>query len=205
MLLTLCLLPLQNLLNRYWRHDEENFSQLTKLAGKSLAIEILGINLTLYLVVNPRGIQFSQNLGYEADAQVQGMPFSLASLLLSKAPLSKIRQGDVRIEGDLEFVQQLQHWLSNTQIDWQEQLTPYLGDYLTCQLGEQIEDIKTWHQEARVVLGQNLIEYLQEESKAFPPREEVTDFTDEVYQLRLASDRLEARWTRLAQFLKDGA
>ncbi len=203
MLLTFFLLPIEKLLNRYLQLDTENFTRLQKLVGKTLAIELAGLELTFYLVISGRGLQFSETIPYPADAHVRGMPFSLVSLLVSSDPLTPIRSGDITITGDLEFVQQLQQWLKNLNIDWEAQLAHYLGDNISTKIADCFYEVKDWQQTNKRILTQNFSEYLQEEIRYFPPREEIYDFSQDIAELRLATDRLQARMQRLENILKD--
>lgn len=205
MLLTLFLLPIEKLLNRYLQLDAENFTRLQKLAGKTLAIKLDGLELTFYLIISGRGLQFSETISRPADAQVCGMPFSLASLLISSDPLSRIRSGDIYITGDLEFVQQLQRWIKNLDIDWEEQLAHCLGDSVSAKIADGLYMVKDWQQTNKRTLTQNLGEYLQEEIRHFPPREEIYDFSQDIAELRLATDRLQARMQRLDNIIRDRA
>lgn len=196
-------MPIEKLVNRYWQLDAENFTRLQTLAGKALAIEIAGLELKFYILVSSRGLQFCETLTRPADACIRGLPFTLASMLISEDPVAKIRQGNVEITGDMDFIQQLQHWIRHLQIDWEEQLSLYLGDTLASQLGSGLRSAKAWQQEVQQHLRQNLTEYAQEEIRHFPPREEIHDFSRDVAELRLATDRLEARLARLLHSLKD--
>lgn len=205
MLLTFFLLPIEKLLNRYLQLDTENFTRLQKLVGKTLAIELAGLELTFYLVISGRGLQFSETISYPADAHVRGLPFSLLSLLVSSDPLTHIRSGDITITGDLEFVQQLQQWLRNLNIDWEAQLAHYLGDNISTKIADCFYEVKDWQQTNKRILTQNFSEYLQEEIRYFPPREEIYDFSQDIAELRLATDRLQARMQRLENILKDRA
>ncbi|MDF2866713.1 MAG: Sterol-binding domain protein [Gammaproteobacteria bacterium] len=203
MLLTFFLLPIEKLLNRYLQLDAENFARLQKLTGKTLAIELAGLELSFYLVVSGRGLQFCETIPHPADARVRGMPFTLASMLINSDPLTQIRSGDVTITGDVEFVQALQQWLKSLNIDWEEQLAHYCGDNMASQLADCFYSVKDWQQETKQAFTQNFSEYLQEEIRHFPPREEVYDFGQDVAELRLATDRLQARMQRLENILKE--
>jgi ubiquinone biosynthesis protein UbiJ len=205
MLLTFFLMPIEKLLNRYLQLDAEHFARLQQFTGKSLAIELAGLELTFYIVISGRGLQLCQTLSYPEHARVRGMPFTLAGMLIASDPLTQLRSGEVDITGDLEFVQHLQQWLKNLDVDWEEQLTHYFGDGITAQLTACFHSAKHWQQATKQTFSQNFSEYLQEESRQFPPREEIHDFSQEVAELRLTTDRLQARMQRLEALLKDPA
>ena len=102
-------------------------------------------------------------------------------------------------------MQQLQQWLRNLNIDWEAQLAHYLGDNISTKIADCFYEVKDWQQTNKRILTQNFSEYLQEEIRYFPPREEIYDFSQDIAELRLATDRLQARMQRLENILKDRA
>lgn len=203
MLLTTLLLPIEKLINHALQLDGEMFARLQKLTGKALAIHLQGPELTIYLLICGRGIQFCQTLERPVDTTIHGTPLTLARLALMKDPLVHLRTGEVKIDGDMEFIQQLQHIIASLRIDWEEQLSHYVGDMAASQLGAWVKNTQAWHTELSHTLCQNFGEYLQEEARYFPPREEVTDCMAAIDDLRLSADRLYARLRRLESLIKD--
>lgn len=203
MLLTLFILPIEKLINRYLALDSESFTRLQKLSGKALTIELTGLNLRFHLLICGRGIQCCEQLSHAASAYISGTPLILTRLLLSPDPIQLIRAGEVTIEGDMDLVQELQSILRNLKIDWEEQLSYYIGDTPATQLGACLKGLQKWQQETSQTCYQDFSEYLQEEIRYLPPRAEIADFSHDVMELALAADRLAARILRLERLAKE--
>ena len=81
--------------------------------------------------------------------------------------------------------------------DWEEQLSHLVGDAAAHQVGNLVRDTLQWGAKSVDTLGRDLTEYLQEESRQLPQRDEVNKFLAAVDVLRNDVERLDARVKRL--------
>ncbi len=82
-------------------------------------------------------------------------------------------------------------------IDWEEVLSHYLGDSISHQLGNVSRGMARWGRQVGDTLTQDLAEYLTEEKRLIPHRDELDGFVTAVDELRENADRLEQRARRL--------
>ena len=98
---------------------------------------------------------------------------------------------------DQHFAEEFQRLLNFAKPDLEEELSAVVGDVAAHRIGEVARGLGKWGRDASAVMGANLREYLQEESRDVPSRYEVDRFSKRVGSLRDDIDRLEARIKRL--------
>jgi len=167
------------------------------MEGKVIAIEITGINETLYLFPGMDGIMLMSDFDGEADTTLSGTPLALARLSLEKNALPVLFSGDVTITGDTRLGHQFKNILASLDIDWEEQLSRITGDLFARQIGNGVKDLSSWLKRSKQSFDLDIGEYLQEESHILPTRPEVDRWVGNVDELRNAIDRLQARVNRL--------
>ncbi|MFO8025786.1 SCP2 domain-containing protein [Thiohalophilus sp.] len=187
-------------LNRALRLDPMTFEQLARFEGKRIALVLKGTGLTLLLLPGHDGIQVMSGDADQADTVISGTPLALAELSVGDAR-RVLFAGEVTIRGDVETGQAFKRLLDHLDIDWEEQLSRYLGDVAAHKLGDLFRSLQGWSQQARHILGRNLAEFLQQESRQLATREVVTEFVREVDLLRDDSERLQQRVVLLQQQL----
>lgn len=187
---------LETALNRYLALNPESEKRLHGIEGKTLALELRGLDITLYLVAHARGIDVFSRYEGEPDAALAGTPLQFMRLSKGDAG-SQLLSGEVEIRGDNAVAQRFSQLLSLAGIDWEEILAQAIGDIPAHQIGRLIRGSRDWLMQTSATMYTDLGEYLQEEIRLLPARNEVEAFLDDVDRLRAATDRLEARLKRL--------
>lgn len=191
-------------LNSYLRLDADTLRRLGALAGKVIAIELRGLDLTFYLLPHAKGIRIEG--AYDAgvpDALLSGAPFALARLGIAKHEKGTLFGGDVEIRGDIELGQHFKAILDGIEIDWEEHLSRVTGDVIAHQVGNAARGMLAWGRTTRDTISRDVAEYLHEESRDLPTRGEVDEFLSGIDKLRSDADRLEARVQRLQGWLAE--
>lgn len=185
---------IQQAFNRVIRLDPDMPQRIRQLSNKTVRIECLPFQFNLYLQCVDDQIICHQHYQGKCDTTISGTPWAMASLGLgSWANQSSLFAGEVTITGDMEFGQDIKRLIDDFSIDWEEVLSPMMGDVLAHQMVGGARHLLNWGLETGQALKQNFTEFTQEEIKLFPAKEAVKDFCHDVDQLRLAYDRLEAR------------
>ncbi|MCW9014906.1 MAG: SCP2 sterol-binding domain-containing protein [Gammaproteobacteria bacterium] len=188
---------LESAFNQYLSLDPAALDQLAEMEGKIIAIDISGIGESLYLFPGIDGIMVLGDFDGEADTRLNGTPLALAKLSLSKNAAPVLFSGEVIISGDTRLGHSFKKILSQIDIDWEEQLSLYVGDVVAHQLANVTREFSNWFSRSQRSVQLDIGEYLQEEQHFSPARAEVDRFINNVDEIRNAVDRLQARVNRL--------
>lgn len=194
---TALLASVEKAINAALRHDPASRQRLEALAGSVIAIEMPLPPLRCYLLVVSDGVELYHHSDSDADVTVHGGPLDIGAQLLGWQTAPGVIGGPVRIEGDRELLQRVSEILRDLQIDWGGLLAPVLGDELAAQLDYTARSLFGWARNAMKTIGSQFGDYLQYESTLTPSRHQLREFCHDVDELRMDSDRLEARIRRL--------
>lgn len=194
---------LEQAINAALRLDPNTAERLQRLDGKLIGIELLGLDLTLYLQAHQGGLRLMGAWDGPVDTTLRGAPLALLRMSGGRSGDGLFR-GGVEIEGDVELGQQIQRVFSKIDIDWEEHLARLSGDVIAHQIGNLVRDLRAFGGRTAAHLGQDLADYLHHEDESLPLDWEMRDFYTQVDTLRSDVDRLEARLTRLYSKVKQG-
>lgn len=179
--------------NRYLAMDPDAARRLDGMAGRCVAIELTGLELTLYLLFTNGSVRVLDQLDSEADTVLRGSPLDL--IRLSREGVAGA--GAVEIRGDVDLARRFETMLGEVDIDWEEQLSKVTGDVVAHHVGRAVRGFLGWGESAGRSLERNVSEYLREESRLNPRRDEMDEFVRGVDEARNDVERLEARIDRL--------
>jgi len=188
---------LENAFNRYIELDPEGKQRLAKLNGKVIAIDIVGLDMTLTIIPGSESVHIMSHYDGEVDTRLRGAPFSLLRMSLGDRSEQQLFSGDVEITGDTETGQQFNRILHELDIDWEEHLSRLTGDVIAHQLGYGLRSLKNWATKAEDSLLKDTAEYLEEEAELVTTPYEIENFNTQIDRLRNDVDRLSARISRL--------
>ncbi len=171
-------------------------TDLKRLAGKVIALELEGLAVKLWFLPQPERLTVAADYHGEADIQIRAPAASLMGAALRREDTPP---RGMQISGDAETAQVFSRLLKNADLDWEELLSHYIGDVAAHQIGNAVRGFRRWSRDAAGRLGRDLTEYLQYESRNLPPRREVEAFLAGVDRVRDDAERLEARLKRAAQ------
>ena len=109
------------------------------------------------------------------------------------------------MRGDAEVAAAFRELAGLARPDLEEELSRWVGDLPARRIGILVRETLSWSRQVARSFGQNVAEYLQEESRDLASKPEVEEFLRGVDELREASDRVEARLKRLELRLQGGA
>jgi ubiquinone biosynthesis protein UbiJ len=190
---TLIISLLKKAINQYVLLDPESRARLEALEDKVINLELLGIGITLQLHFSKGNIEISKDAHLPAHTYIKGTPLSLVRMALTKDNRNSFFADDLSVEGDLELAEEVIELFDHLEIDWEEYTSRWLGDVAAHQLGRFVRGIRNFNQRANETLLQNVNEYVHEEVKLCPAKEEIEDFFKEIDEIRMAVDRMEAR------------
>ncbi|HEX7029410.1 MAG TPA: SCP2 sterol-binding domain-containing protein [Gammaproteobacteria bacterium] len=174
--------------------NAEALALCAKLEGRMIALEFREFGAPLYLRPHAGGIELFNRWRGEPDVTVEG---TIPALLFANLRREPGTPAGVRIDGDAGLGQEFQKLVRLLDIDWEDRLARFVGGPAAHRIGHTLRGLNRWTRDSAVRFGDNLREYLQEETRDLPVRGEVESFNDAVDVLRTDIDRLEARVQRL--------
>ncbi len=179
--------------NRYLSLDAHALQRFATLEGRIIAIEVLGLQQTLFLFPSSDGFLVLHEFDGEADATISGSPIALAKLSLAKDSRDVLFSGEVSIKGDTRLANQFNRLLTQIDIDWEEILSKSLGDIAAHKVSNIARDMGQWLRRSTQSVCLDSGEYIQEEIKLSPSNAELRQFIKQVDEVREAADRMAAR------------
>lgn len=193
--LEVALRPIAALLNRNIQDSTPARALCTELSGTVVAVRVRDTALAAYFVIDDV-LDVATSSPKDPDVVITGSILTLAKMA-GQSGEAAIRDGSLDLTGDAETAGQFQQLLSLAKLDMEEELSGIVGDVAAHRLGEFARGVSRWGRSARSTMGANIREYLQEESRDAPSRDEVDRFGAAVNTLRDDVDRIEARLNRL--------
>ncbi len=201
MLLRGLLASVENGVNRILRLDSTAMARLQPLTGKVIAVECAAPPLQLFILPSDEGLLLATQWAADADCTLRAPASSLLRLVLSKDKTAVLHSPEVDLEGDSHALMALAQVLQDLELDWEYELSRWLGPVATALIGGHLRSRANWYQQGFASLNQNLAEYLSEEARTLVGQREAQARFDELDQLKLDLDRLEARFERLGRSL----
>ncbi len=189
---------LENLINHYLHLDSDATSLMTSLDGRSILVEVEGTRARVMVCFEGARVALMEaQSGARGDAQVGGSPIGLVRALRN------VRSGggfgsDLRISGDVEVMADLRRLSTNLDVDWEEHLSEFIGDSGAHGFGALARAFGAWRSKVEATLLRDLGEYLEEESRLTPSRDELDAFSHSVDVMRDDVERFAQRVKRLS-------
>jgi ubiquinone biosynthesis protein UbiJ len=188
------------LLNRYIGASAQAGALAQRLQGTTLQVDIDGITRIRAGVFGGR-LALLAGDDSAADAIISGSPPALLKLLKGGINRDPARPA-AQIRGDAEIANQYRELFMLARPDLEEELSRWIGDFPARRVSQFAARALGLVRRVRRTAGENIAEYLQEESRDLVNKPELEEFLHGVDELRETADRIEARIARLEQRLK---
>jgi ubiquinone biosynthesis protein UbiJ len=174
----------------------------TPLVGKRLLVVVDEAKVPLIFVVGETRINVLSGKREAADDNNDcAIKTSLAALKELKDPnqiTRLIKQEELSLSGDLQVAQQFSQLLKETDIDWEEHLSEYIGDGLAHKVVSRFRHFSTIFDSKNQEFSRIITEFAQDEARLTPHPVEVKAFHSKISQTRAEADRLAARVASLS-------
>jgi ubiquinone biosynthesis protein UbiJ len=192
------LAPVENVLNRNIGAQANATSLLRRLEGRSLQLDVSGlIRLRVRALAAHGRLALLAGDDSPADAILSGSVPALLAMMRG-TPTPATGANAVKVSGDAEVAGLYRELLALARPDPEEEVSRILGDVPARRLGNLARETLGWLKGAKRSIGENIAEYLTEESRDLVNRTELEEFLRGVDSLREGADRLEARIQRQA-------
>lgn len=189
-------------LNAVLKHDPALLIALTKFDGKRIRIQSDDW-LILVVTVSPHGIQLSLQDDSECDTTIFGSISELLAVATASDKADALMNGDIDISGSSALVLDLAKIMQQMDIDWEALISPLTGGIVAHQIGKGFRSLIKWGQDSGQTLATSSKEYLEDEIQLLVPKPLAEHFTSQVSDLRLATDRAEARLQQIKQQIEN--
>ncbi len=197
--------PVEELLNRVLAKDSYLQSHIKTFLGKSLQISVHPPGVTVTVLFEQDRIRLlsspAELVNIEITASIRGNVSELLPLLIEKPDRKPLSNPAITVTGDVNFIQDIYASLHDLDIDWEDYLAPMLGNLITNELSRFGKDLQEWTQQVSSNMRRNVEEYLKEEERIFPKKEQLKDFNEELDRLKLKIDRVKAKFKVLYERL----
>lgn len=183
--------------NRVLALDHAAAERLTRLEGKTLELELEGLDITLFLTTRYGAVHVSLDAPGAADTQIRGTPFALFAMAAPEEDAHWDRPGSpVHISGDAGLAREIERLFHSLDPDWEGQLAVLFGDVAGFQLASGLRKGAGFMRAAARQAGDATRRFLGEGSGPVTTTAEFEPFARGVDQLSKALDRLEQRLQR---------
>lgn len=194
---------LERALNTALAMDPGAEQKIKPLNGCVLEVHLSNLNQSLFI-----GAKDNQILLLSAErAPTVTMATNfvgLAKLVSKTDSATLITSGELRFSGDAVRAQQIQRFAEQLDIDWEGLLARFIGDaparFLTNGAKQSFLVAKTFSQN----FFRDLEEFIKYEVRVLPSRALADKQFDTIDQIRLATDRVDARVRSITQKIKRG-
>jgi ubiquinone biosynthesis accessory factor UbiJ len=194
---TAALASAEKIINAALQYDPATRIALQHLAPQVLVIKLTAPEVIVYIVPSAEGVRLLSHYEGVVTTQLQGTISALRALL--KSERVNLKDSGVQVVGSTVFLAELQHILKNMDIDWEEMLSQLLGDIVGHQGANAIRTNIHWAKDRIASMTRLTREFLTEESHTLPSKPEVDFFNQQVDDVSLGVDRVEARINQLMQ------
>ncbi|PRY66844.1 ubiquinone biosynthesis protein UbiJ [Vreelandella songnenensis] len=205
---TLLLAGCERTLNALLARDPAAPSRLAALAGSRLLVRLDKPHLELVLHYHLSGIDLMRGDGVEeadVDAVVELTPETFSEWISGASIERLMFDGKLAVRGRVHLLEATRDLLFDLDIDWEGELARWLGDMPAHSLAEGVRRLTRWGLRAKDELLQDVSEYVFEEARLLPGRQQRDLLREHLTELEVATDRLEARLNRLHRRLTQSA
>lgn len=192
---TFALLHLEPLLNKALPLAPNAEALLKPLNKTTIGFDITAPKLGFTLAFTDHSIHLLPDFEPEANASLKITGLSLIQLLF-RPHLPNV-QHSITLNGQVSLLQAFMQLLQQIDLQWEEALTPYLGDTVSEMFGQFSRTGWRWGSKAIGTLLENVQDHFNYDSKLVVSPMEQTDFFQAIERLSTETERAEQRLSQL--------
>lgn len=197
---TVQLQALSLLINQALSLDNQSRQRLLALSEQRLRLECTKPAIDVLIGIDSQGkIQLSDADETPVNAHLRGPLSSFMHLFTDDDKASAMINSGLQLKGNSQLLVELAEILQTIDLDWEYHLAQLIGDLPAHLLGRISRQSTQWLSRTRPIFLRHLQEFVLEEAQLSPRRDELEHYIEQVQQLQLRSERLEAKIHRLEQ------
>ncbi|WP_447555293.1 ubiquinone biosynthesis accessory factor UbiJ [Vreelandella sp. EE22] len=201
---TLLLAGCERTLNALLARDPAAPGRLGQLAGSRLLVRLEKPHLALVLGYHATGVDLLPGEAVDetsVDAILELTPETFSEWLSGASIERLMFEGKLAVRGRIGLLEATRDLFFDLDLDWEGELARWIGPSPAYSLAEGLRRLSRFGLRARDELFQDLSEYVFEEARLLPGRQQRDVLRDALTDLDMATDRLEARLNRLSRRL----
>ncbi|MHB0776718.1 ubiquinone biosynthesis accessory factor UbiJ [Halomonas sp. WWR20] len=198
----LLLASAEKLINGMLARDPAAPSRLARLNGRHLSLRLEKPRFNLLVHFDTHGLHLLRQPDpqeSDSDVVVELDSESLGALLAGENVERLMFSGRLSVRGRVPILDEARILLMDLDLDWEGAIAQWLGDVPAHQLAEGLRHFGRWGLRSRRELSADMREYIFEEARVLPGRQQRDMLRDHLTELEIATDRLEARLARLVR------
>ncbi len=202
-------------INGALQYDPASQAKLGALEGKLLCLEVMGLPAPMLAqseLSSDEPLQLWVRFGYPlqlmshseipADATLSGELSAFVNVATHQDKQQALMKSDLQIRGSSQLALSLADVMAQLDIDWEAMLSQFIGPVMAHVIGRRARGLFGWLKQTGEKVKNDWVEYIRDEAQMAVHPQEAEQQYRAIHQLRLDTDRLEARIQRLAQQLK---
>ncbi|MFT5161766.1 MAG: ubiquinone biosynthesis protein UbiJ [Alteromonadaceae bacterium] len=189
---------LEAAVNKLYKLDPTFAQRSSPLVGKRLLVEVAEAKVPLTFVVGLDRFNVLSRKSEENDCAIKTSLAALKELNDPNQITRLIKDGQLSLTGDLHVAQQFSQLLKETDIDWEEHLSEYLGDGLAHKVASRFRHFGQLLASKNQDFDRIITEFSQDEINVAPHPVAVVDHRQKVNQTRAKVDKLAARIAKMS-------
>lgn len=182
---------LETAINAALKYDPATRARLARLDGRALELDLNAPTIRFCLCIEGETVRVSRHREGDASTRLSGSAIALLRLLRD-ADATPAQLG-VSVSGSSALLAELQSIMRDLEIDWEAPLAQVVGDVPAHTIGNALRGASRWLRETLEDAPAAAAEAVSEEWRLTPPKAQFEAFAEDVAELALASERLEAR------------
>ena len=178
--------------------DPLTAKRLGALANKVILIRGSAPDWQVFVFPNEGEIRLMANAELDPDCTLAAPSSLLARLAFSEQRQGLLQDPQVTLSGDSQVLISLQNIIGDLNIDGEAELARWLGPVAGHAVASLLRSGRDWGAQTRHSLDHSLGRYLTEESRQLVGKAEANIAAEDLHELQLRLDRLEARLQRQA-------
>lgn len=199
------LASIEAIINKALALDVASQQKISVITGKSIAIHITNLQSGFYIVGGESELHLQSTFEGKPDVTLKGSAKSLVKLITAKDKTIAMLTSDIEIIGDSSVAQTLQSVFSELDIDWEAQLSHLTGGVVAHEFSNIAKSLNGWVKNTFSHFTDDIKEYLHEEAPFTTPKGKVDAYFNELDQIKMRMDRIDAHITRLNENLNKQA
>ncbi|WP_101758343.1 SCP2 domain-containing protein [Oceanicoccus sp. KOV_DT_Chl] len=188
--------------NKALQLDPSTQAKLSALKDHIFLLQCTAPKLNFYLIPGAGEVRICGMFDGKADTAITGSATEFAKLATAADPASALINGELELHGDSQALITLQKIIKQLDLDWEAPLANIFGDVVGHGLGQGLRQGFSFSKQALQGLKRQFDEFIVEESELVPARWQVDQFFNEVDQLSMRTERLQAQLKKYKQRLQ---